>query len=129
MGLGAGGRMKQEIYEDSHDLNVWDLCETSRCFVHLCNALVWREITGTNPPQPPVTAKEYERHSLPWFDFYRDDVAAQEGSKTLAGVTSVATLSKEKGDNAVAGNDSVETGDPLNCGPKKRQQVREWAAD
>jgi hypothetical protein len=127
MGLGAGGRMKQEIYEDPHDINVWDLSETSRCFVHLCNALVWREITGTNPPHPPVTAKEYERHSLPWFDFYRDDVAALEGSKTLAGVKSVATLSKEK--SAIAGNDSVETGHPVDCGPKKRQQVREWACE
>lgn len=127
MGLGAGGRMKQEIYEDPNDLDVWDSDNTGRCFVHLCNALVWREITGTNPPPPPVTAKEYKEHGLPWFDFYRDDIAVLKGSKKLAGVKSVVALSKEKDDQAIIGNDSVETGDPVDCGPQKRlNQVREW---
>lgn len=123
MGLGQGGRMRQEIYEDPNDLNVWDQHETSRCFVHLCNALVWREITGTNPPQPPITAKEYERAGLPWFDFYRADVAVLNGSKKLAGVKSIAALLK----GVITGNDSVKTGPPVNCGPQKRPaQVREW---
>ncbi len=130
MGLGAGGRMKQEIYEDRNDPEVWDLNDTSRCFIHLCNALVWREITGTNPPHPPVTAEEYERHGLPWFDFYRDDVPALQGSKILAGVKTVATMSKEKGDQAVLGNDSVKTGIPIQFGPKKRPTQGElWKKD
>ena len=122
--------MKQEIYEDRNDPEVWDLNDTSRCFVHLCNALVWREITGTNPPQPPVTAKEYKRHGLPWFDFYRDDAPALEGSKILAWVKTVVTISKEKGNQTVIGNDSVKTGTPINCGPKQRPtQVKEWKND
>lgn len=127
MGLGAGGRMKQEIYEDPNDLADWDLAASSRCFIHLCEALVWREITGTNPPHTPVTAREYERAGLPWYDFYRDDVAVLEGSKILAGVKSVVQISKEKGDMAVFGNDSVESEKLVHCGPKKRtQEVREW---
>jgi len=127
MGLGAGGRMKQEIYMDTNDLDVWDLNNSSRCFVHLCNSAVWREITGTNPPQPPVTAKEYERYGLPWFDFYRDDLSVLEGSGKLAAVKSVAALSVEKGDHAVIGNDPVKVGKTTDCGPGKRpNQVREW---
>ncbi len=127
MGLGAGGRMKQEIYQDEHDPDVWDTEQTSRCFVHLCNSLVWREITGTNPPQPPVTAKEYARYDLPWFDFYRDDAAALNGSDKLAKVKTVAMISKSKGDGAVLGNDSVKMPGPIHCGPKKRpNEVREW---
>lgn len=127
MGLGAGGRMKQEIYQDEHDPDVWDTEQTSRCFVHLCNSLVWREITGKNPPQPPVTAKEYERHGLPWFDFYRDNVPVLEGSDKLAKVKTVVTVSKSKGDGAVLGNDSVKTPSLVHCGPKKRpNEVREW---
>ena len=130
MGLGAGGRMKQEIYEDTEDMAVWDLTNSSRCFIHLCNSAVWREITGTNPPQPPVTAKEYERAGLPWFDYYRDDLAALEGPKTLAGVKSVVTVSKEKGDHAVTGNDPVKVNSVKDCGPVKRpNQVREWALE
>lgn len=128
MGLGAGGRMKQEIYQDEYDPDVWDTGQTSRCFVHLCNSLVWREITGTNPPQTPVTAKEYERHGLPWFDFYRDDASVLEGSEKLAKVKTVTTISKSKGDGAVLGNDSVKTPSLVHCGPKKRpSEVREWA--
>ena len=93
----------------------------------LCDALVWREITGTNPPHTPITAREYGRAGFPWFDFYRDDVAVLEGSKTLAGVKSVVQISKEKGDMAGVGNDSVESESPVHCGPKKRsQEVREW---
>ena len=127
MGLGAGGRMKQEIYEDPNNLEDWDLETSSRCFVHLCDALVWREITGSNPPHPSATAREYERAGLPWFDYYRDDVAVLEGSKALAGVKSVVQLSKEKGDMAVTGNGSVESKKLLHCGPKQRpEQVREW---
>ncbi len=123
MGLGAGGRMKQEIYQDEHDPDVWDIEQNSRCFVQLCNSLVWREITGTNPPQPPVTAKEYERHGLPWFDFYRDDVAVLEGSDQLAKVKTVVAVSKSKGDGAFLGNESVLMPRPVHCGPKKRPSV------
>jgi hypothetical protein len=98
--------------------------------VHLCNSLVWREITGTNPPHPPVTAKEYQRYGYPWFDFYRDDVAVLDGSEQLAGVQSVVEISKGKGDSAVLGNDSVQTKNLIDCGPKPRpNQVKEWAAD
>lgn len=129
MGLGAGGQMKQEIYQDEHNVEVWDAEQTSRCFVHLCNSLVWREITGTNPPQPPVTAKEYERHGLPWFDYYRDNVPVLEGSDKLANVKTVITISKSKEDTAVLGNGSVKTPSLIPCGPKKRpNEVREWLA-
>ncbi len=60
MGLGAGGTMRQEVFKDSHDFSDWDLSMSSRCFVHLCNSLVWQEVTGNNPPHPPFTAKEYK---------------------------------------------------------------------
>jgi hypothetical protein len=126
MALGAGGRMKQEIYEDPYQPTDWDLETTSRCFVHLCDALVWHQITGSHPPHPPVTAKEYETAGLPWFDFYRDDVAVLEGSKILKSVKSVVQIATEKG-LAVIGNHSVEVKTLVHCGLKERpQMVREW---
>ena len=92
--------MQQEIYEDPYGLAAWDLAETSRCFVHLCNALQWREITGANPPQTPVTAKEYEKAGLPWFDYYRADLAVLEGSKILSGLKSILKIRSETKGNA-----------------------------
>lgn len=128
LGLGAGGRMKQDIYADPHDPTEWDLAQSSRCFVHLCDSLLWREITGEQPPHTPVTAREYERAGYPWFDYYRDDVAVLEGSKTLAGVQSVAQISAAKGDKAIPNNDNVVPATTLHCGPKPRPgTVREWA--
>ncbi len=95
MGLGAGGRMRQEIYEDPYEFDVWDRSQAKRCFVHLCNSMDWRQITGTNPPHPPLTAEEYKKAGIPWFDYYRDDQKPLKGSKRLAGVKSVAQLGKK----------------------------------
>ena len=120
--------MRQEIYEDSHAAEDWDLEHSSRCFVHLCDALLWREITGENPPQTPITAKEYQRYRLPWFDYYRDDLAVLEGSKTLASIKSVNTLSMEKNDRALPGNDSVKVPSIISCSPKTKT-VKEWAGE
>jgi hypothetical protein len=107
MGLGAGGRMRQEIYKDSREFDEWDTGMTSRSFVHLLNALIWREVTGANPPHPPVTAKEYKRAGLPWFDFYRDDLKALDSAKKFAGLKSIFTMGKEKKDQPLPDNSSV----------------------
>jgi hypothetical protein len=107
MGLGAGGKMRQEIYQDPYDFADWDQTLTRRCFVHLCNSLVWREITGTNPPHPPLTAKEYQQAGIPWFDYYRDDLKPLKGSKRLAGVKSVAQLGQEKNSQPFPENASI----------------------
>lgn len=98
MGLAPGGRMRQEIFDDPHDFADWDVRHRSRCFVHLANALVWRAVTGENPPTTPPTAEEYSRAGLPWFEYYAADQRALAGSKRLEGMQSVAELGKQKGD-------------------------------
>lgn len=124
MGLGMGGRMRQEIYKDLHGLAAWDQDRSSRCFVHLCNSMLWREITGENPPHPPVTAHEYRVAGLPWFDYYRDDLPSLEGSKTLASLKSLGENTSAAGKT---GNGKTNAG-IISCGPKKRpNQVREWS--
>jgi hypothetical protein len=107
MGLGAGGKMRQEIYQDPHKFADWDQTQTRRCFVHLCNSLVWRQVTGANPPHPPLTAKEYQQARIPWFDYYRDDLKPLKGSKRLAGVKSVAQLGDEKNSQPLPENSSI----------------------
>ena len=44
MGLAPGGRMKQEIFDDPHNFDVWDTRASARCFVHITNSLAWRAI-------------------------------------------------------------------------------------
>jgi hypothetical protein len=109
MGLGAGGRMRQEIYDDRYAMEDWDLRVSSRCFVHIANSLVWRSITGQQPPTVPPTSAEYTRAGLPWFDYYAEDRSAVEGSGTLARLKSIFTLGKEKGDIPLPENEPVDT--------------------
>jgi len=89
MGLAAGGRMRQEIYEDEHDFSDWDLRASSRCFVHIANSLAWKGITGKRPPTEPPTAEDYTRAGLPWYAYYDHDRQALEGSKRLGNVRPV----------------------------------------
>jgi hypothetical protein len=128
MGLAPGGRMEQEIYDDPHTFEDWDTQHSNRCYVHMANALVWRAITGENPPTTPATAAEYTRSGLPWFEYYAADQEALEGSAQLARLKSVLKLGKEKGDVPLPENETV---DPVNrvvlgTGANK-QHVREGA--
>ncbi|MEP6672785.1 MAG: hypothetical protein ABJF10_26710 [Chthoniobacter sp.] len=127
MGLGAGGMMRQEVFKDRRDFADWDTSLPSRCFVHLCNSQVWRQITGSNPPHPPLTAREYSRQGIPWFDYYRDDLGAVSGSEVLAGVKSVLEMGKAKQTAPLPDNASVTPEVIVQYGNARRpDEVREW---
>ncbi|HKC46235.1 MAG TPA: hypothetical protein VKB63_01440 [Gemmatimonadales bacterium] len=107
VGLAPGGRMRQMIYDDPHAFTDWDLEHSSRCFVHIANSLVWRQITGEHPPTVPPTASEYTKAGLPWFDYYAEGLSSVPGSKILEKLKSVARLGKEKGDVPLPENEPV----------------------
>jgi hypothetical protein len=120
--------MRQEIYDDPYDIEDWELDTSSRCFVHLCNSLVWQAITGSHPPHPAPTSKQYTQAGLPWFEYYDDRATAVNGAQVLARMKSVAELSAEKGDVVLPENETV-TPDNLIVYRKglKSGQVREGA--
>jgi hypothetical protein len=128
MGLAPGGMMRQEIYRDRFDLDDWDLGQRSRCFVHIANLLVWRAITGTNPPTPAPTAKQYAQAGLPWFDHFAEKASAVEGSSILNSLASVLGMGKRKGDVPLPENESVTPGQVVNLrAGLTKDQVREGA--
>ena len=125
MGLAMGGRMRQEIYNDPYGIEDWDQKYRSRCFVHIANSMVWRSITGENPPTVPPTAKEYTNAGLPWFDYYSDGKAL-DGSEKLKNLKSVFKLGKKKKDVPLPENESVDPGNIVKIvGKIKKCQVRE----
>jgi hypothetical protein len=127
MGLGAGGRMKQEIYEDPFDLADWDRDQSSRCFVHIVNSLSWRAVTGSPPPTIPPTAKQYSDAGFPWFDYYDEQATSVPGSGVLGKLKSVFGLGKSKVEQPLPENETCTPKAVVAIKPKASQQVREGA--
>ncbi|MBQ1088422.1 hypothetical protein [Streptomyces sp. B93] len=73
MGLGVGGSMRQEVYQDDRPLSDWAAAPAGRVFVHLVTPPQWRRITGEAPPPSPVDRAAYTAAGLPWFDYYDAD--------------------------------------------------------
>ena len=92
MGLGAGGRMRQEVYTDDRPLSDYNEDTAMRVFVHLCSAEQWTAITGEVPPPTPVDRDTYVKFGLPWFDYYDADAADLAAPENLAKVKTVGTV-------------------------------------
>ena len=108
MGLAAGGRMKQEIYEDDRSSSDYIDCAGNRCFVHLCNSAQWELITGNAPPDSPPSARDYSRHGLPWFDYYDEKQTSLPGGKKLKAIKSVKQLESDTGKDVLPGDEEAK---------------------
>ena len=98
MGLGAGGRMRQEIYRDDRAQSDYAKSRSWRVFVHLCSAAQWTAITGEVPPPTPVDRDSYVTARLPWFDYFDADASDLAPSETLARVQTIGDLLADKDD-------------------------------
>lgn len=125
MGLAPGGRMRQKIYDDPYGLDAWDQRHSSRCFVTIANAEAWTGITGTRPPVAPLTAADYSRAGLPWFDYSNGNAAALAGSPLLGKLKSLFTLQTSKGTKVLPENDSAEISRVIGVRRNGETEVRE----
>ncbi|MFE2069786.1 hypothetical protein ACFXDH_46750 [Streptomyces sp. NPDC059467] len=89
MGLGVGGSMHQEVYQDDRPLRDWSETPAGRVFVHLVTPPEWRRITGEAPPPSPVDRAAYTRAGLPWFDYYDEDAEDLAPTEALEAVKPV----------------------------------------
>lgn len=125
MGLGAGGFMKQEIYQDKYGIDMWET-EGQRVFVHLLNSIEYKEVTGKNPPTKPLEPKDYKNYSYTWFDYYSDNIAI-EGSKDLSKVDSIAQLEIIKNKTILEDNTGFNpTTKPVKKLGKKTVKTGKW---
>ena len=111
MGLGAGGRMKQEIHPDEYGVDTWSLKNTGGVFVHIVNSMMYREITGEEPPATPISARMYTEYGFPWFDLYDEGKGDLAPSEALQGVKSVKEMDKEKGFQSQQDDGSIDVPD------------------
>jgi hypothetical protein len=107
MGLAPGGLMRQEIYRDRYGLDAWETDASSRCFVHILNSRQYQAVTGEAPPTEPVSAEDYTKAGLPWFDYYAEDLEALSGAAKLANLDSVAAKGAKKDGKPLSENEPV----------------------
>lgn len=89
MGIGAGGRIQQEIYDDEFVFSDWESTPMCQVWVHLVGAQEFTKLTGEAAPASPITVETYNNAGLPWFDFYDADKKDVPASPELAGVKTV----------------------------------------
>lgn len=97
MGLGMGGRMRQKVYADPYGLETWQTRPSGRVQVYLLDSLSYQQVTGEPPPPSPVSAADYTRLGLPWFELYDADLPALEASAALQELHTVGELLAEPG--------------------------------
>lgn len=97
MGLAAGGKMKQEIYEDEYGFDVWDQDSRTEVMIHIVNSETYKMITGQNPPHPPLDAETYTNFGFPWFELYSEGKSDLKGSKQLAAVKTIKDFHNDEG--------------------------------
>jgi len=92
LGLGAGGRMRQEIYADEHGVDTWQPKPVATVMIDLVDAVAFEVVTGRAAPPKVCDAATYTEHGLPWFDFLRPAGSDIGAAQRLAAVRSVADL-------------------------------------
>jgi len=84
MGLGAGGSMLQEIYEDPYAADAWDERATVSCFVRIVQAQRWADLTGDRIPHRPLSRAQYADAGIPWFGYFDADLDVLNAGARLA---------------------------------------------
>jgi len=93
MGLGAGGRIDQEIYEDEFEADEWEPVPLGRVWVHLVAAADWRRFTGEATPASPISVEDYVEAGLPWFDYVNPTGVDVAVTQEMAGIKSIGEFS------------------------------------
>ena len=123
MGIGAGGSMRQEIYEDEHGIDAWDIDNSERCFITLANAEQWLSITGEEPPMSPISADEYTESDKPWYKYSDEDKNSIEGAEALSDIKSIKDIYKEKIKDLFGGGASSQNKYVVDVSPKKKGNI------
>ena len=96
MGLAAGGKMKQKVYEDDEsNINMYNLKKVTRVFVNIANGNMWKAITGKTLPDSPLNPQIYKQCGYPWFNLYDDSLGDVDANEELSNVKSIKQIEND----------------------------------
>lgn len=127
MGLAAGGAVEQRIYPDPFEPHDWDADNFGTVTIHIINSEQYRELTGKVPPPPPVDARTYTQHGLPWFRLYDEEYGDVAAPSSLARVRSVRAIDEDRHDppDEAEARLSIEPGQVSPIAPNPTHTKRE----
>ncbi|KAH8823682.1 hypothetical protein DL96DRAFT_1615217 [Flagelloscypha sp. PMI_526] len=89
MGIAAGGKITQKIYEDTDSPLMYDEEDPSRVFIHTVSTAAWEVITGVVCPLTPITPALYKAHNYPWFALYDEHLPTVQPTGLFSTVKSI----------------------------------------
>ncbi|KAJ7625032.1 hypothetical protein DFH06DRAFT_1104309, partial [Mycena polygramma] len=92
MGIAAGGKIEQKIYQDTNSPLVYDDENPYRVFIHTVSTAAWELITGVVCPVTPISPELYKAYNYPWFDLYDEHLPTIQPSGAFNAVRSISTL-------------------------------------
>lgn len=93
MGLGAGGRIDQEIFRDDFAATDWESVPLGKVWVHLVSAGDWQQFTGEPVLESPISVDDYVQAGLPWFDYVNTTGVDVGATPEMLGIKSIGELS------------------------------------
>ena len=97
MGIAAGGRIKQQIHEDSYGAESWDEEVFRDVVIHIVNSEAYERITGLPAPPCPITVDHYARHKIPWYSDYEENVRAVAPAGVFKRIFPIGQIDKKRG--------------------------------
>ncbi|KAF7341974.1 Ubiquitin-like domain-containing protein [Mycena venus] len=92
MGIAAGGKITQKIYQDTFSPVVYDEENPHRVFIHTVSTAAWELITGVVCPVTPITPELYKAHDYPWFDLYDEHLPTVHHRGAFSALRSITKL-------------------------------------
>lgn len=118
LGIAAGGKMAQEIREDTYNPHDWLRERVSFTFpVHILNSEAFGAVTGLDPAPSPISAETYAQAGLPFFDLYEEEgegegkgASGASGFANFKALKSVGQIEEERGLVGDGGGEPLQPG-------------------
>ena len=97
MGIARGGKIKQQIMEDTYGAESWDDAVFRDVVIHIVNSEVYQQITGREAPPSPITVEQYHSSKIPWYSDYKEKAPSLSPVAAFKRILSVGQIDKNRG--------------------------------
>ncbi len=97
MGIAAGGRIQQQILEDTYGAESWDANAVREIPIHIVNSEAYHRITGLPTPPSPITADDYADYKIPWYSDYDEPARSVAPVSIFKRILSIGRIDKNRG--------------------------------